>query len=44
MSSATSASRNGSPATASDGRIAFQLAAGPGTRSNAGCSGSSQNS
>jgi len=29
MSSATSASRNGSPATASDGRIALKLVAGP---------------
>ena len=37
MSSATIARRNGSPTTASDGQIAFQLAAGPGTRSNAGC-------
>ena len=43
-SSATIASRNGSPATASDGQIAFQRCAGPGTRSMAGCCGSSQNS
>ena len=44
LSSATTARRNGSPTSASDGRIAFQLAAGPGTRSKAGCTGSSQNS
>ena len=43
-SSATMADLNGSPTTASEGQIAFQVAAGPGTRSNAGCSGSSQNS
>ena len=44
MSSATIARRNGSPTTASDGQIAFQVAAGPGTSAKAGCSGSSQNS
>ena len=43
MSSATSAKRNGSPTTASDGTIALKLTAGPATRSNAGCF-SSQNS
>jgi hypothetical protein len=31
MSSATIASRNGSPATASDGQIAFHCAAAPGS-------------
>ena len=39
MSSATMARRNGSPATASDGQIAFQLAAGPATSVEAGLLG-----
>ena len=39
MSSATIASRNGSPATTSEGQIAFQLAAGPGTSAKAGLLG-----
>src|SRR5207245_1953482 len=43
-SSATMARRNGSPTTASEGQIAFQCAAGPGTSAKAGCSGSSVNS
>ena len=40
QSSATMANLNGSPTTASEGQIAFQVAAGPGKRTNAGCSGS----
>ena len=43
-SSAAMANLNGSFTTASEGQIAFQVAAGPGTRSKVGCSGSSQNS
>jgi len=38
------ARRNDSPATASEGQIAFQRLAGPGTKSKAGCRGGSQNS
>ena len=44
MSSAMMARRNGSPASASEGQIAFQLAAGPGTSAKPGCCGSSVNS
>ena len=44
MSSATIARRNGSPATASEGKIAFQRAAGPGTSAKPGELGSSVNS
>ena len=40
----TIANRKGSPATTSEGRIAFHDFADPGTRSKAGCTGSSQNS